>query len=155
MINSIAIQKTRENRTRLRQRNQAAAVLLEVILGLVLFVAAATIIGWGLHASTEGVNRLRQSVHAADLATSVMSELQMGARTLSASGPEPFPSPFENWMWELHSVPLQTSASAENPGALQVQVVIRDTESDFVYRLAQIISSSGMVEERGSSPFMF
>jgi hypothetical protein len=34
-----------------------------------------------------------------------------------------------------------------------VQVVVRDTDSEFVYRLGQIISASELREER--SPFSF
>ncbi len=85
-----------------------AAILLEVILALVLFVTAAAVIIGGLNVSINAVDRLRLNTHAADLALSVASELQLGIRSPEFTGPEPFDIPFDEWSWELQVTPLET-----------------------------------------------
>jgi len=144
-----------------RTRATRGAVLLEVVLALVLFVAAATIIGSALNTSANGVERLRLSVHAADLATSVLSELQIGSRNAGDGSPEPFAPPFDTWMWQVTTLPveevtqpgssttgtaggLQSGLSATDAGLVKVEVTVRDTESDFVYRLSQIMSATSI-----------
>jgi hypothetical protein len=129
----------------------SGAVLLEVILALVLFVGAAVIIGSALHAAANGVERLRLSAHAADLATSILSELQMGSRTPGDGSPEPLAPPFDTWMWQVQTIPLRdeakpsaTGSPSTAAGLMQVQVVVRDTASDFVYRLSQILPAESM-----------
>ena len=129
---------------RRRAHDRAGAVLLEVILALVLFLGAATIIGTALNSSATGVERLRRSVHAADLATSALSELQIGTRSLAMSGPEPFEPPFDTWMCEVLTVPIEQREETKSSSLLQVEVVVRDTESDFVYRLCQTMPLSSM-----------
>src|SRR5258705_12328538 len=73
------------------------AVLLEVVLALTLFAAAAAIIGAAIHSAINGVERQKLQTHATDLAISVLSEIQMGLRTVEAVGPESFDTPFERW----------------------------------------------------------
>ena len=46
-------------------RRRDAAVLLEVVLALVLIAAAAAVIGAGLSASIDRVDRLKLNAHAA------------------------------------------------------------------------------------------
>ena len=161
---------TRPWKARAGDRAQRGAVLLEVVLALVLFVAAAAIIGSALNTSANGVERLRLSVHAADLATSVLSELQIGSRTPGDGSPEPFAPPFETWMWQVTTLPVEdvtqpgSSASGITAGLqsgfpgidaslVKVEVTIRDTDSDFVYRLSQIMPAASIrtSAERGGT----
>ena len=140
---------------------ERGAVLLEVVLALVLFVAAATIIGSALNTSANGVERLRLSVHAADLATSVLSELQIGSRTPGDGSPEPFAPPFDTWMWQVSTSPVEevTQVSSAAGGAasglqsalpggdsslVKVEVTVRDTDSDFVYRISQVMPAASI-----------
>lgn len=117
---------------------EAGAVLLEVVLALTLFVGAAIVIGSALQASIAAVDRLRHETHAANLATTVLSEVQMGVRSLSSGGPEPFLPPFEKWTWEIVLGPAEEKFSAVT--ALQrVEVVIRHKESTTAYRRAQFL----------------
>ena len=125
---------------------KSGAVLLEVVLALVLFVGAATIIGTGLNASADGVERLRLSVHGANLAASVICELQMGVRTLADTGPEPFDRPFNDWVYEIHSAPIQ-SALAEATGLIRVEAVVKHEESGYVHRLGQTLALSELRAE--------
>src|SRR6188474_1162503 len=66
---------------RVRNSARAGSVLLEVVLAIVLFAAAAAVVGMALKASIDGAQRLRLSTHAGNLAVTVISELQMGLRS--------------------------------------------------------------------------
>ncbi|HXI49874.1 MAG TPA: hypothetical protein VNH84_00150 [Candidatus Saccharimonadales bacterium] len=112
------------------------AVLLEVVLALVLFVAAATVIGGAIHAALEGVQRQRLRVHAINLAATVLAELQLGLRSPAAAGPEPFPAPFTDWTWQLAIVPRE-DATLDGPGLTVVEVIVRHDDPPLVHRLAQ------------------
>jgi hypothetical protein len=133
---------------------QRGAVLLEVVLALVLFVAAATIISAGLNASLNSVERLRLTTHAANLAVSVVSELQMGIKTMDLAGAQPFAAPFEGWSWEVLGVGDNQSPPELNGGAgfqpasrttvlKTVEVVIRHDDPELVYRLSQTLQMEG------------
>lgn len=120
-----------------RGSRRTGAVLLEVILALILFVAAATVISSSLSASIATLERMRRDTHAANLATTVVAEVEMGIRPAANAGPEPFPPPFDQWMFEV-MVDGGVPGGEEEAFALRsLEVVVRDTESDTVYRLFQ------------------
>jgi hypothetical protein len=111
---------------------QGGAVLFEVVLALVLFAAAAAIIGGGFKAAIESLDRQRLQAHAADLAVSIMSELQMGLRSLADPGPQEFDEPFAEWTWEITSTTIgETDADAPT----QVEIIIRREEPPITLRL--------------------
>jgi len=114
------------------------AVLLEVVLALVLFVAAASIITVGMNTSVESLERLRLNTHALNLAASVLAEVQMGVLPADANGPVEFDLPFENWTWEIQSESVQGEIGDTNP-LTRVEVVIRHIEKPIVHRLTQIM----------------
>jgi len=128
---------------------EQGAVLLEVVLALVLFVAAAAIVTSGMNASMDSVERQRLNVHALDLAVTMLSEIQMGLRSAEAAGPEDFEAPFENWTWELQSTPVETEIGEAS--AARVEVVIRHRDAPVVYRLAQVIQPGKPLEARKES----
>ena len=117
---------------------QRGAVLLEVVLALLLFVAAAAILTSGLSSSIDALERLRLHTHAADLAVSVLSEFQMGIKTLASNGPQPFEAPLEGWTWELASAPLQANSDETNQFQ-RIEVIIRHEDPGLVYRLDQVL----------------
>jgi type II secretory pathway pseudopilin PulG len=124
-----------------QQRGKAAprgAVLLEVVLALALFAAAATIIGAGIHSAIDGVERQKLNAHAMDLAVSVLSEIQMGQRPLESVGPETFESPFDHWTWQLVLAPTETEAG-ETSDLTRVEVIVRHDEPALVHRLTQVL----------------
>jgi hypothetical protein len=123
------------------------AVLLEVILALVLFVAAATIVTSGMNAALESVERQRRNAHAMNLAVTVMSELQMGLRTAASSGPEDFPAPFEAWTWEVQVAPMDAEVG-ESSSLSKAEVMIRNKTNPVVQRLAQVIRLGTVKSER-------
>lgn len=118
--------------------HERATALLEVVLALALFVAAAAIITSGINASTENLQRQRLNTHALELAASVLAEVQLGIRSIAASGEQPFEAPFEEWTWQISAAPLE-SETGEAAGSLKVEVVIRHKQSPVVRRLAQWI----------------
>ena len=113
-------------------------MLLEVLLALVLFVAAAAIITASMNASMEGLERLKLNTHAGNLAASVLAELQLGIRVADANGEQMFEKPFEEWTWELTRTSAETE-SGEASGLTQIEVIIRRKNPDLVYRLAQLL----------------
>jgi type II secretory pathway pseudopilin PulG len=116
----------------------AGAVLFEVVLALVLFAAAAVVVGTSLGRSVDTVDRLKRDAHAADLAVTVLAELQLGIRTTESQGPEPFEESFRDWTWELVLTPSENEAG-ENSGLTSVEVIVRHEESPTVRRLTQIL----------------
>jgi type II secretory pathway pseudopilin PulG len=127
-----------------RNSARAGSVLLEVVLAIVLFAAAAAVIGMGLKASIDGAQRLRLSTHAGNLAVTVLSELQMGLRSLADTGPEAFGPPFEGWVWEVAALPWGQGQAESTPATsaatlMLVEVKVRYEPEGFVHRLAQVI----------------
>ncbi len=128
---------------------ERGTVLLEVVLALVLFAAAAAIISSGLNASLNSAERLRLNAHAANLAVSVVSELQMGIKTIGREGAQPFQAPFEGWTWEVSSGATPDSESSSSGGITKVEVIIRHNDPELVYRLSQSIQlNSSKTSER-------
>lgn len=121
-----------------RLSTSRGSVLLEVILALVLFVAAAAVVTSAVNASMDSVDRQRLTTHAVNLASSVLAELRIGARSAAIAGPEEFEAPFEGWSWELVLQPLESDTSGSIP-LTQVEVVIRHLDPPLVYRLAEVI----------------
>lgn len=120
-----------------RDTKSKGAVLVEVVLALLLFVAAVAVVSSALNASMDSVQRQRFKVHAANLAATVHSELDMGLRSTELLGPDAFAEPFQDWTWQI--VPTETqSETGEASGLTSVEVVIRNTNSPSVYRLAQL-----------------
>jgi type II secretory pathway pseudopilin PulG len=124
-------------RRRMATSNRGA-LLLEVILALVIFAAAATIIGIGLNSSIGAVDRLRMGAHAVNFATTVFSELQIGARSLAETGPEPFGPERPGWTWEIISSPWGENDNGA-PALTRVEVIIRQEDAGFVHRATQVI----------------
>ena len=113
-------------------------MLLEVVLALSLFVLAATVITGGLNASVQEVERLRLNVHASNLATSVLSEMQMGIKGVDSAGPERFEAPFEMWTWQIEVSPLEDTAEVAVP-LRSVEVIVRHQSRPLVRRLTQFL----------------
>lgn len=118
---------------------RGGAALLEVIIALALFVATAAIITSALSASLESLDRQRRTLHASNLANSVMAELQLGIRAPGNSGAQPFEAPFDQWTWEL-AVTSSETETGESSDLTHAEVIIRHKEFPTVRRLAQLIA---------------
>ena len=130
----------------MKAQSSHGAVLLEVVLALVLVAGAAAVVGAGLSASIDRVERLKLNAHAADLAVSVMSELQMGSKVLSQEGPESFEAPFEGWTWEA-AAEVTDEKVRDTGRTKKVEVVIRHEDPVVVHRLCQVIRLPETEEE--------
>lgn len=123
-----------------RIKDQRGSVLLEVVLALLLFVAAATIVTAGMNASVAAVERLRRDTHTLNLALSLMAELQMNARPLESAGPEPFEEPYEEWMWRI-DISAVESAAVDADALKQVEVFVWHPTENSSQRLGQFFRS--------------
>jgi hypothetical protein len=119
-------------------RNNRGAVLLEVVLALLLFVATVAVVSGALSSSMASLDRQRFALHASNLAASVHAELDLGLRTTEALGPEPFAVPFDQWTWQLVPAGVEDQTTGEASGLTTIEVVIRNTNAPGVYRLAQM-----------------
>ena len=137
------------------------AVLLEVVLALALFVAAAGVILSGLSSAIGAAERLRLDAHGINLAASTLAQLELGTRPADTTEPTPFLPPFDDWTWEIR-VGTATGFDDEGDGQFvlggindarsgpldvlpfrplplrRVEVIARHT-SGFATRLAQLV----------------
>jgi len=111
---------------------------MEVVLALVLFVAAASVITRGLNVSVNEVARLRLNLHANNLAASVLAEMQMGLKPIESSGPNAFAPPFESWSWEAKAAPVNDTEAAGSQ-LQNVEIVVRRQSPPVVWRLVQYL----------------
>jgi hypothetical protein len=65
-------------------------VLLEVVIALALFFGAAVVVLVGLHSSVVAARKLRLEARGADLAVTLLSELQMGQLAVEDAGPDAY-----------------------------------------------------------------
>ena len=134
------------NRPPIRSGRLQGSVLLEVVLALVLFVAAAAIVGSALQATIDSEERLRLGVHADNLAATVIAELEAGLRSPAVLGPAPFDPPFTNWTWQI--IP----PGGDSPTSPH-EVVVRHSDPELVRRLAQVIQPRpGSAAEPSETP---
>jgi len=116
----------------------SGSVLLEVVLALFLFVAAATVISSGLSASVKEVDRLRLNIHARNLAATVLAEMQMGIRTVESSGPNAVDPPFDLWVWQAAVGPVPDAVGGLNT-LQKVEIVARHKFEPVVFRVTQFL----------------
>jgi type II secretory pathway pseudopilin PulG len=116
-------------------------VLLEVILALVLFVAAAAILTATMNTSLASVERQKLSLQAENLASSVLAEIQLGARQIDSGTPIIFDPPFSDWSAEVTMTPTETEGGSASDLSL-VEVVVKHTGSPLVQRQSQWLKLS-------------
>lgn len=121
--------------TRLAQHRVHAAVLLEVLLAVALFVVASAIVTASLNASLRSLDRQRLQLHAANLAASVLAEIQLGSRPSTPAPAQPLPTPNDAWSVEVapHDAPPDFSGSQPLE---HVQVIVRHRSEPVVQRLS-------------------
>jgi type II secretory pathway pseudopilin PulG len=130
----------------------SGAVLLEVLLALALFVAAAAVVSTALSSSMESLERQRLGGEALNLASSLMAEIQLGVRPASPESSKPLEPPFDDWTWELALTPTETGHGGISGLAL-AEVVVRHKTSPIVRRLAQMIRvGAGIAATQAPTP---
>jgi type II secretory pathway pseudopilin PulG len=118
------------------RRGSVGAVLLEVLLAVALFAAAAAVATTALNASLESLERQKLDCQALNLATSVMAEIQLGIRSANSTGARPLETPFQEWTWETSQSPAETS-TGDLTGLTRVEVIIRHQQQQTIQRLTQ------------------
>jgi type II secretory pathway pseudopilin PulG len=113
-------------------------LLLEVLFALTLLAAGAAVILSGLGASAQRTSELRSEVHGADLAVSILSQIQMGWIEPITDGPYPGDPPHQDWTWEVF-VEDMPSLSEMDPLMIRVEVIARNLQRDMEYSLVQIL----------------
>ncbi len=119
-------------------RPRRAVALLEVVVALALFVAAASAVLAGLTACLRAADDVRLSATAGDLAVTVLSQVQAGILPLQDDGPVPFEPPREAWTWEIVTSPVEVAADVE--GLVRVEIIVANADRAYTERLVQWVS---------------
>ena len=114
-------------------------MLLEVLLALVLFAAAAAVVTTAFNSSLASLERQKLGSQALNLAASVVAEVQLGIRPANSDSARPLEPPFEDWTWETALTPTETVGGGLT-GLTRLEVVIRHQKSATVQRLAQVVN---------------
>ena len=123
------------------QASCRGAILLEVVLALALFVAAAAIVGSSINSSLNSLETTKRQTHAVNLAMSILAEMQMGIRATIPSPPEVFEAPFEDWIWQAQPI-ISTESFFEmtdESTTTTLQIIVHHSVSDTIHRLTQIV----------------
>lgn len=121
-----------------RTSARRGAVLLDVLIGLGLFVMTATVVVGGMSASLESAHRVGREFIAENLAVSVVSEMSAGIRPIESEGPEPFEPPYDDWSWQVEILSMPSGQATA--GLRNVEVVITHEAEDVTYRLNQFLA---------------
>lgn len=114
-------------------------MLLEIVLALALFLAAATIVLGGLSASLGAAKDLRLQITAQDLAVTVNSQLQMGYIAATDAGPNPFDDPaLDGWTWQVTITTAETAI--QNASLRRAEVAIVNTAERITVRQVCVLS---------------
>ncbi|HUU92297.1 MAG TPA: hypothetical protein VM238_13945 [Phycisphaerae bacterium] len=127
-------------------QRRAGVALLEVVLGLALFFGVAVAILAGLSACVRSARDLRLQARAADLAITLLSEMQLGAVEIEDAGPMGYEDEaLEDWSWEVTVTPIVGNLTELE--LTRVEIVIRNTPHDYTHRLYHLLSESPVETE--------
>jgi hypothetical protein len=116
------------------------AVLLEVVLATALFFMGALVVMGGLNIALRSIQRVQFQAEAADLAVTLLSEVQMRQVPLVDDGPKPYEEDgLTDWTWQIATLPVQQPLGLDLPAAKQVEIIIRKKGTDFAYRLTELV----------------
>jgi len=106
---------------------RSGVVLLEVVLAMSLFFAAAMVILAGMNASLRGIQRVQLEARAQDLAVTALSEVQMGLVPLTSDGPTQYEdAALTGWTRQIVVEPYEErQLGLELPAFHRVEVAIR------------------------------
>jgi len=135
-------------------RRRRAVILLEVVLALALFFAGALVILAGLNASLSGIQRVQMEAQAADLAVTLLSEVQMGVVQLVSDGPSGYEDPaLADWAWQIAVEPYeQQQFDLELPEFQRVEVIIRHEPTGYAASLTILMTDEPLAEQASPEP---
>ena len=134
-------------------------MLLEVIFATTLFVTTAAIVMLGTSRSLRVARNLQRDSQAANLAVTLLSEIQMGLVPPTDVGPEAYNEPLEDWTWQVVTEPV--AEQLEETDIVRVEIIITRTVDGYTYRLAHLVPAEGDLpgepdepdEPAGEDPF--
>ena len=109
-----------------------------------VFIAAGVLF-LGVDSSVRAARHLRLDAQAADLAVTLLSEIQMGLVEPADAGPEGYEEPLEDWTWEIVTSPLEEMPLDEE--VEQVEIIISHVGGRCTYRLVQLMAVEPQEEE--------
>ena len=133
--------------------------LLEVVLALALFFGVAVVILGGLNTCLRSVRQVRLQATAADLAVTLLSEIELGVVSATDAGPTPYEEPLQDWTWEIVAMPVEGPLATMEIS--RVELIIRNTAEGYSHRLYQLlpevpetssVASSAAGPEGGATP---
>lgn len=117
---------------------QRAAILLEVVLSMAIFVTMAGVILAGVRGSILATHRLGLEARARDLAVTALSEVQMGQLPLRDDGPNSYEDEsLAGWTWQV--VVSEPEIGGQVLALKRVEIVIANTKTDYTYRMGQLV----------------
>jgi type II secretory pathway pseudopilin PulG len=136
-----------------------AVALLEVVLALAVFFGVAVAILGGLSMCMRSAREVRHEAQAADLAITILSEVQMGLTQIADAGPSPFEDPHTDWTWQTVATPVPTTIDGTE--LTRIEIIVRNSVNGYAYRLYQLLPGSeeetatgttAMAAESGEAP---
>ena len=120
------------------------ALLLEILVGLSIFIITAVYVLSGLSTSLTATARTELQAKAGDLRVTFDSELQMGLREMVSAGPESFDTgddirdqQLEGWTWQLIVEEPENLPDIQN--IYQVELIIRYEPEGVVVRRGRYV----------------
>lgn len=136
--------------TRLSDRQRGGTILLEVVLAMAMFSMTAAVIFSGMSASMRASQRGQLAALASDLAVTKLSEIMLGEVELVDAGPEAYEGDdLAGWTWQVTVQPMELPGIVTQE-EVQVNIAIRHTGPDFVYRLVRLLPSPGAAAKSDS-----
>lgn len=136
-------------RLKRNRRRPKAMILLEVVLAMMLFFGGALVILAGLNSSLSGIQRVQIEARAADLAVTLLSEVQMGMVQLVSDGPSSYEDPaLAGWTWEISVEPFEEQQlDLELPEFQRVEVTIRNESAGYATSLSILMVDEPQADE--------
>jgi hypothetical protein len=118
----------------------AGVALLEVVLALALFFGVAVVILGGLNTCMRSVRLVRLEATAADLAVTLLSEIELGVVPATDAGPTVYEEPLQDWTWEIVEMPVEGSLATMEVS--RVEIIIRNTVEGYSHRLYHLLPAA-------------
>ncbi len=130
-----------------------------MVLALAVFFGVAVAILGGLSMCMRSARQVRQEAQAADLAVTLLSEIQLGLVQIADAGPTPFEDPYAEWTWQTVATPVETLI--EGADLTQVEIIVRNPGNGYTFRLYQLLpgaeeetpgGTTAMAADSGETP---
>ncbi len=130
-------------------RRRPGVALLEVLIALALFVVAAAVIGSALRSAMAAATDMRRENQAADLAQTVLAELNAGILKLEAVPATAFDEDDPEWTYEVAVEEIE-----DDPALKRVTVIVRNADALAAgpHRLTQWMLETGERTEEELAP---